>query len=81
MRKLDIDAIARLNDPNQGLSYRAAHHGQRKYDPDTGRPYISRSEPATLTIYGQRAETIMAIIENCEAVAAALAPTDKAAGQ
>lgn len=71
-RKLNPDAIARLNEPNQGLSYRAAHHGQRKYDPDTGKAYIARSEPATLTIYGERAETVMAIIENCETVAAAL---------
>lgn len=75
MRKLDPDAIARLNDPNQGLSYRAAHHGQRKYDCDTGRPYITRSEPAALTIYGERAETVMAIIEHCADVAAALTPT------
>lgn len=73
MRKLDPDAIARLNEPNQGLSYQAHDYGREKYDPDTGEPYYTPSRPATLTIYGQRAETVMAIIEHCEKVAAALA--------
>lgn len=72
-RKLDLSAIARLNDPNQGMNYKGRDHGQRKYNPDTGKPYYTPSRPATLTIYGERAETVMAIIENCETVAAALA--------
>lgn len=74
-RKLNPDAIARLNDPNQGMSYKGRDHGQRKYDPDTGKPYYTPSRPATLTIYGERAETVMAIIEHCQEVAAALTPS------
>lgn len=80
MRKLDPDAIARLNEPNQGLRYAAADHGHRKYDPDTGKPYYTRSQPATLTIYGERAETVMAIIEHCQDVAAALHETSRKLG-
>lgn len=74
MRKLDPDAIARLNEPDQGLRYQSRDYGRKKFDPDTGKPYYTPSRPATLTIYGQRAETIMAIIEHCETVAAALSP-------
>ena len=74
-RKLDPDAIARLNDPNQGMSYKGRDSGHRKYDPDTGNPYYTPSRPATLTIYGERAETVMAIIEHCQEVAAALTPS------
>lgn len=83
MRKLNPDAVARLNEPNQGLRYSAHDYGREKYDTDTGEPYYTPSRPATLTIYGERAETVMAIIENCQDVAAALAalPSHKGAGE
>ncbi len=70
--------IAKLNAPDQGMRYIGGHHGERRYDEMTGKPYITRSQPSSLTIYGERAETVMAIIKHCEAIADHLKGPDNA---
>lgn len=76
MTKAEILALASrveaLNNPNQGMTYTGDTYGERRFDSITGEPYFTASRPATLTVYGDRAKTLLKIIENCEGVAAAL---------
>jgi hypothetical protein len=85
MPGIDLAALAEqcraLNEPNQGMRYHGGHSGERRYDERTGKPYWTRSEPATLTVYGPRAVLLKQIIDNCgeiaDAILAALPLPDK----
>lgn len=66
------ERIRTLNAPEQGMNYRGAHSGERRYNEFDGKEYYTRGEPATLTVYGERAQLLYDLIRNCAEIAAAL---------
>lgn len=76
MPGIDLAAFAErirtLNAPEQGMNYRGAHSGERRYNEFDGKEYYTRGEPATLTVYGDRAQLLYDLIRNCAEIADAL---------
>jgi hypothetical protein len=66
------ERIRTLNAPEQGMNYRGAHSGERRYNEFDGKEYYTRGEPATLTVYGDRAQLLYDLIRNCAEIADAL---------
>lgn len=60
------EGLAKLNEPNQGMSYHSGgpRRGAPKYDAYTGERIYPPHDPAELNVYGERAKFLHRLIEN-----------------
>lgn len=74
------DKLATINAPDQGMSYHGGRNGEQRYDERTGARYWTRTEPATLTVYGERARILLDIIQRGPEIAAAIRALSRTQG-